>query len=72
MRSHLPRPLDVFSIEDESLTVAKPEYLLCYEDRAVFFDAYGRRSRSFDLKWSRFAFRIGTEHLAIVVDEFIT
>ncbi|CAG0918684.1 unnamed protein product [Notodromas monacha] len=56
-QSHLPRPLAVFRV-DRDLSVMDTEFLLAYEDRAVFFDKYGRRSRHFDLKWSRFAFCI--------------
>ncbi|XP_074522798.1 citron Rho-interacting kinase isoform X1 [Halichoeres trimaculatus] len=39
----------------------KEEYLLCFHEFGVFVDAYGRRSRSDDIKWSRlplsFAYR---------------
>uniref|UniRef100_A0A3Q4MZR3 Citron Rho-interacting kinase n=1 Tax=Neolamprologus brichardi TaxID=32507 RepID=A0A3Q4MZR3_NEOBR len=39
----------------------KDEYLLCFHEFGVFVDAYGRRSRSEDIKWSRlplsFAYR---------------
>ncbi|KAI1882468.1 hypothetical protein AGOR_G00251070 [Albula goreensis] len=39
----------------------KDEYLLCFHEFGLFVDAYGRRSRSEDIKWSRlplsFAFR---------------
>ncbi|XP_052411501.1 citron rho-interacting kinase isoform X8 [Carassius gibelio] len=39
----------------------KVEYLLCFHEFGVFVDAYGRRSRSDDIKWSRlplsFAYR---------------
>ncbi|XP_054641283.1 citron rho-interacting kinase-like isoform X5 [Dunckerocampus dactyliophorus] len=39
----------------------KDEYLLCFHEFGVFVDAYGRRSRSDDIKWSRlplsFAYR---------------
>uniref|UniRef100_A0A671RXX0 Citron Rho-interacting kinase-like n=1 Tax=Sinocyclocheilus anshuiensis TaxID=1608454 RepID=A0A671RXX0_9TELE len=44
-----------------SSTPQKEEYLLCFHEIGVFVDAYGRRSRPDDLKWSRlpltFAFR---------------
>ncbi|XP_029108972.1 citron Rho-interacting kinase isoform X2 [Scleropages formosus] len=39
----------------------KDEYLLCFHEFGVFVDAYGRRTRSEDMKWSRlplsFAYR---------------
>uniref|UniRef100_A0A8C9XFL4 Citron Rho-interacting kinase n=1 Tax=Sander lucioperca TaxID=283035 RepID=A0A8C9XFL4_SANLU len=39
----------------------KDEYLLCFHEFGVFVDAYGRRNRSDDIKWSRlplsFAYR---------------
>uniref|UniRef100_A0A7N8YJN8 Citron Rho-interacting kinase n=1 Tax=Mastacembelus armatus TaxID=205130 RepID=A0A7N8YJN8_9TELE len=39
----------------------KDEYLLCFHEFGVFVDAYGRRSRTDDIKWSRlplsFAYR---------------
>ncbi|XP_077459516.1 citron rho-interacting kinase isoform X3 [Stigmatopora argus] len=39
----------------------KEEYLLCFHEFGVFVDAYGRRSRTDDIKWSRlplsFAYR---------------
>uniref|UniRef100_A0A3Q0SHM4 Citron rho-interacting serine/threonine kinase n=1 Tax=Amphilophus citrinellus TaxID=61819 RepID=A0A3Q0SHM4_AMPCI len=39
----------------------KDEYLLCFHEFGVFVDAYGRRNRSEDIKWSRlplsFAYR---------------
>uniref|UniRef100_A0A8C5FKH6 Citron Rho-interacting kinase n=1 Tax=Gadus morhua TaxID=8049 RepID=A0A8C5FKH6_GADMO len=39
----------------------KDEYLLCFHEFGVFVDAYGRRSRNDDIKWSRlplsFAYR---------------
>ncbi|KAJ8286440.1 hypothetical protein GJAV_G00039280 [Gymnothorax javanicus] len=39
----------------------KDEYMLCFHEFGVFVDAYGRRSRSEDIKWSRlplsFAYR---------------
>ncbi|XP_019911298.1 citron Rho-interacting kinase isoform X3 [Esox lucius] len=39
----------------------KEEYLLCFHEFGVFVDAYGRRNRSEDIKWSRlplsFAYR---------------
>ncbi|XP_011473457.1 citron Rho-interacting kinase isoform X2 [Oryzias latipes] len=39
----------------------KDEYLLCFHEFGVFVDAYGRRSRTEDIKWSRlplsFAYR---------------
>ncbi|XP_066500859.1 citron Rho-interacting kinase isoform X3 [Hoplias malabaricus] len=42
-------------------TPQKEEYLLCFHEFGVFVDAYGRRSRTDELKWSRlpltFAFR---------------
>ncbi|XP_052418568.1 citron Rho-interacting kinase isoform X4 [Carassius gibelio] len=49
------------SIVQVSSTPQKEEYLLCFHEIGVFVDAYGRRSRPEDLKWSRlpltFAFR---------------
>ncbi|XP_068079191.1 citron Rho-interacting kinase isoform X7 [Danio rerio] len=49
------------SIVQVSSTPQKEEYLLCFHEIGVFVDAYGRRSRPDDLKWSRlpltFAFR---------------
>uniref|UniRef100_A0A672PGI6 Citron rho-interacting serine/threonine kinase n=1 Tax=Sinocyclocheilus grahami TaxID=75366 RepID=A0A672PGI6_SINGR len=49
------------SIVQVSSTPQKEEYLLCFHETGVFVDAYGRRSRPDDLKWSRlpltFAFR---------------
>ncbi|KAI4884125.1 hypothetical protein NFI96_019881 [Prochilodus magdalenae] len=49
------------AIVQVSSTPQKEEYLLCFHEFGVFVDAYGRRSRSDDLKWSRlpltFAFR---------------
>ncbi|CAL8318229.1 unnamed protein product [Merluccius merluccius] len=42
-------------------SMQKEEYLLCFHEFGVFVDAYGRRSRSEDIKWSRlplaFAYR---------------
>uniref|UniRef100_A0AAV2M5H0 CNH domain-containing protein n=1 Tax=Knipowitschia caucasica TaxID=637954 RepID=A0AAV2M5H0_KNICA len=32
----------------------RDEYLLCFHEFGVFVDSYGRRSRSDDIKWSRF------------------
>ncbi|XP_062854955.1 citron Rho-interacting kinase isoform X2 [Trichomycterus rosablanca] len=44
-----------------SSTAQKEEYLLCFHEFGIFVDAYGRRSRPDELKWSRlpltFAFR---------------
>ncbi|XP_059360227.1 citron Rho-interacting kinase-like isoform X5 [Carassius carassius] len=49
------------SIVQVSSTPQKEEYLLCFHEIGVFVDAYGRRTRPEDLKWSRlpltFAFR---------------
>ncbi|XP_017558301.1 citron Rho-interacting kinase isoform X1 [Pygocentrus nattereri] len=49
------------AIMQVSSTPQKEEYLLCFHEFGVFVDAYGRRSRSDELKWSRlpltFAFR---------------
>ncbi|XP_076867854.1 LOW QUALITY PROTEIN: citron Rho-interacting kinase [Brachyhypopomus gauderio] len=49
------------SIIQVSCSPQKDEYLLCFHEFGVFVDAYGRRSRSDDIKWSRlplsFAYR---------------
>ncbi|XP_022521555.2 citron rho-interacting kinase isoform X2 [Astyanax mexicanus] len=49
------------SIIQVSCAPQKDEYLLCFHEFGVFVDAYGRRSRSDDIKWSRlplsFAYR---------------
>ncbi|XP_056122648.1 citron rho-interacting kinase isoform X1 [Rhinichthys klamathensis goyatoka] len=49
------------SIIQVSSAPQKVEYLLCFHEFGVFVDAYGRRSRSDDIKWSRlplsFAYR---------------
>uniref|UniRef100_A0A8B9JQ13 Citron rho-interacting serine/threonine kinase b n=1 Tax=Astyanax mexicanus TaxID=7994 RepID=A0A8B9JQ13_ASTMX len=49
------------AIMQVSSTPQKEEYLLCFHEFGVFVDAYGRRSRSDELRWSRlpltFAFR---------------
>ncbi|XP_028827220.1 citron Rho-interacting kinase isoform X2 [Denticeps clupeoides] len=49
------------SIIQVSSAPQKDEYLLCFHEFGVFVDAYGRRSRSEDIKWSRlplsFAYR---------------
>ncbi|KAI4877420.1 hypothetical protein NFI96_011719 [Prochilodus magdalenae] len=49
------------SIIQVSSAPQKDEYLLCFHEFGVFVDAYGRRSRSDDIKWSRlplsFAYR---------------
>uniref|UniRef100_A0A8C1PHL0 non-specific serine/threonine protein kinase n=1 Tax=Cyprinus carpio TaxID=7962 RepID=A0A8C1PHL0_CYPCA len=41
------------SIIQVSSAPQKVEYLLCFHEFGVFVDAYGRRSRSDDIKWSR-------------------
>ncbi|KAI7812358.1 putative citron Rho-interacting kinase-like [Triplophysa rosa] len=49
------------SIIQVSSSPQKVEYLLCFHEFGVFVDAYGRRSRTDDIKWSRlplsFAYR---------------
>ncbi|XP_059405350.1 citron rho-interacting kinase isoform X4 [Carassius carassius] len=49
------------SIIQVSSAPQKVEYLLCFHEFGVFVDAYGRRSRCDDIKWSRlplsFAYR---------------
>ncbi|XP_031433366.1 citron rho-interacting kinase isoform X3 [Clupea harengus] len=49
------------SIIQLSCAPQKDEYLLCFHEFGVFVDAYGRRSRNDDIKWSRlplsFAYR---------------
>ncbi|XP_030621248.1 citron Rho-interacting kinase [Chanos chanos] len=49
------------AIVQVSSTPQKEEYLLCFHEFGVFVDAYGRRTRPDDIKWSRlplsFAFR---------------
>ncbi|XP_063067075.1 citron rho-interacting kinase isoform X4 [Engraulis encrasicolus] len=49
------------SIIQLSCSPNKDEYLLCFHEFGVFVDAYGRRSRNDDIKWSRlplsFAYR---------------
>ncbi|XP_027023180.1 citron Rho-interacting kinase isoform X2 [Tachysurus fulvidraco] len=49
------------AIMQVSSAAQKEEYLLCFHEFGVFVDAYGRRSRTDELKWSRlpltFAFR---------------
>ncbi|KAI1900711.1 hypothetical protein AGOR_G00052710 [Albula goreensis] len=49
------------SIMQVNSTPQKEEYLLCFHEFGVFVDAYGRRSRTEDIKWSRlplaFAYR---------------
>uniref|UniRef100_A0A4W4FMH3 Citron rho-interacting serine/threonine kinase b n=1 Tax=Electrophorus electricus TaxID=8005 RepID=A0A4W4FMH3_ELEEL len=49
------------AIMQVSSTPQKEEYLLCFHELGVFVDAYGRRTRSDELKWSRlpltFAYR---------------
>ncbi|XP_022526156.2 citron Rho-interacting kinase isoform X9 [Astyanax mexicanus] len=49
------------AIMQVSSTPQKEEYLLCFHEFGVFVDAYGRKSRSDELRWSRlpltFAFR---------------
>uniref|UniRef100_A0A8B9RP16 non-specific serine/threonine protein kinase n=1 Tax=Astyanax mexicanus TaxID=7994 RepID=A0A8B9RP16_ASTMX len=49
------------SIIQVSCAPQKDEYLLCFHEFGVFVDAYGRRSRNDDIKWSRlplsFAYR---------------
>ncbi|XP_066515715.1 citron rho-interacting kinase isoform X2 [Hoplias malabaricus] len=49
------------SIIQVSCAPQKDEYLLCFHEFGVFVDAYGRRSRTDDIKWSRlplsFAYR---------------
>ncbi|XP_061147532.1 citron rho-interacting kinase isoform X1 [Syngnathus typhle] len=49
------------SIIQVTTTPQKEEYLLCFHEFGVFVDAYGRRSRTDDIKWSRlplsFAYR---------------
>ncbi|XP_064210252.1 citron rho-interacting kinase isoform X4 [Anguilla rostrata] len=51
-------PISIMQINS---TPQKEEYLLCFHEFGVFVDAYGRRSRNEDIKWSRlplsFAFR---------------
>ncbi|MBN3306839.1 CTRO kinase, partial [Amia calva] len=49
------------AIMQVNLATQKEEYLLCFHEFGVFVDAYGRRSRTDDIKWSRlplaFAYR---------------
>ncbi|XP_029916740.1 citron Rho-interacting kinase isoform X2 [Myripristis murdjan] len=49
------------SIMQVTGSMQKEEYLLCFHEFGVFVDAYGRRSRTEDIKWSRlplaFAYR---------------
>ncbi|KAM4616310.1 citron Rho-interacting kinase [Polymixia lowei] len=49
------------SIMQVASSMQKEEYLLCFHEFGVFVDAYGRRSRTEDIKWSRlplaFAYR---------------
>ncbi|TTP43317.1 Citron Rho-interacting kinase [Bagarius yarrelli] len=49
------------AIMQVSNAAQKEEYLICFHEFGVFVDAYGRRSRTDELKWSRlpltFAFR---------------
>uniref|UniRef100_A0AAY5JZ77 Citron rho-interacting serine/threonine kinase b n=1 Tax=Esox lucius TaxID=8010 RepID=A0AAY5JZ77_ESOLU len=49
------------SIMQVTCTLQKEEYLLCFHEFGVFVDAYGRRSRTEEMKWSRlplaFAYR---------------
>ncbi|XP_056141461.1 citron Rho-interacting kinase [Lampris incognitus] len=49
------------SIMQVASSMQKEEYLLCFHEFGVFVDAYGRRSRNEDIKWSRlplaFAYR---------------
>ncbi|KAJ8379503.1 hypothetical protein SKAU_G00002810 [Synaphobranchus kaupii] len=51
-------PISIMQINN---TPQKEEYLLCFHEFGVFVDAYGRRNRTEDIKWSRlplaFAFR---------------
>ncbi|KAK1900930.1 Citron Rho-interacting kinase [Dissostichus eleginoides] len=51
-------PISIIQVTTAPL---KDEYLLCFHEFGVFVDAYGRRSRSEDIKWSRlplsFAYR---------------
>ncbi|KAJ8414747.1 hypothetical protein AAFF_G00022700 [Aldrovandia affinis] len=51
-------PISIMQINN---TPQKEEYLLCFHEFGVFVDAYGRRSRIEDVKWSRlplaFAYR---------------
>uniref|UniRef100_A0A673XP23 Citron rho-interacting serine/threonine kinase n=1 Tax=Salmo trutta TaxID=8032 RepID=A0A673XP23_SALTR len=49
------------SIMQVTSTLQQEEYLLCFHEFGVFVDAYGRRSRTEEIKWSRlplaFAYR---------------
>ncbi|XP_041756746.1 citron rho-interacting kinase isoform X2 [Coregonus clupeaformis] len=49
------------SIMQVTSTLQEEEYLLCFHEFGVFVDAYGRRSRTEEIKWSRlplaFAYR---------------
>ncbi|XP_056266907.1 citron rho-interacting kinase [Pseudoliparis swirei] len=49
------------SIIQVTMAPQKDEYLLCFHEFGVFVDAYGRRNRSEDIRWSRlplsFAYR---------------
>ncbi|XP_056130330.1 citron Rho-interacting kinase [Lampris incognitus] len=51
-------PISIIQVTTAPL---KDEYLLCFHEFGVFVDAYGRRSRTHDIKWSRlplsFAYR---------------
>uniref|UniRef100_A0A8C4QQ41 non-specific serine/threonine protein kinase n=1 Tax=Eptatretus burgeri TaxID=7764 RepID=A0A8C4QQ41_EPTBU len=54
-------PVAIIQIAGGSGALVPEEYLLCFHEFAIFVDAYGRRSRTEDLKWSRlplaFAYR---------------
>ncbi|CAB1321796.1 unnamed protein product [Coregonus sp. 'balchen'] len=56
------------SIMQVTSTLQKEEYLLCFHEFGVFVDAYGRRSRTEEIKWSRlplaFAISSGAIYLA--------
>ncbi|KAG8236768.1 hypothetical protein J437_LFUL016882 [Ladona fulva] len=44
------------AVLDISSSVTNPEYLLCFHEFAVFVDAYGRKTREEDVKWSHISF----------------
>ncbi|CAB1319632.1 unnamed protein product [Coregonus sp. 'balchen'] len=53
------------SIMQVTSTLQEEEYLLCFHEFGVFVDAYGRRSRTEEIKWSRLPLAFVLAHLDI-------
>ncbi|CAG7833908.1 unnamed protein product [Allacma fusca] len=67
-------PVAMLDVSRSTVTAAgsnmTTEYLLCFPDMAIFTDAYGRRSRSEDIMWSKLPLGVYYRHPNLFVVHF--